>query len=98
MAFDEMRTVVGKWHDGEVPASGAGVVAFVLNFPVGTVVDLHYSVQLFATNGAALECAAATAGKMYYNYLDNTATSGAIGNNYLTPLNVWGSGPKNAFG
>jgi hypothetical protein len=86
--FSEIASDIGKWHAGTY-AFDAASVAFVLEAPQGTIIDLSFSYQLAssAAGGIALTSSSSMSGAIMVNYLDNTNTSGTAGNAYMTPVN-----------
>lgn len=89
--FKDTTQDIGKWHDGTYTYTTER--AFQLSGPVGTTVDLKFSVQLFVSpsNFQALTASVGTTGGLYWNALDNTAQNGTVGTGYLVPISTVGS-------
>jgi hypothetical protein len=92
LKFKDATADIGKWHDGAY-AYAVDDKAIVLDYSVGTVIDLHFSVQLsvVASSAIALTTSSSSTGTICWNYLDSVSTSGTAGLNYLTPVNVLGT-------
>ncbi len=68
----KMRAPNNAWWE---PNASGGTNVFSISGPVGCILDVHVVIRLLNNNAAnsALTCAGATAGILYYNYLDATA-------------------------
>ncbi len=74
-------------NDWAEPAGTAGINMFKIEGPIGTVVDVHMVLRLYAkgTTGTSVAGAGATAGKLYGNFLDSAT-------GYLTNQNLENNG------
>jgi hypothetical protein len=90
--FKKVGEDIGKWHDGTYSYT-ADDVAFMIQCPQGSVIDLAFAFQLASsgTNGTALTTSSSSSGTICWNYLDNTSTGGSAGTSYLVPQNVLGT-------
>lgn len=81
-----------------VSAADTTNTMFVLSVGAGAIIDIHlsYAMQEPSSGVKNLTTAGATAGTMYYNYLDNTTVALATGANLLSPLGEIAVAP--AFG
>ncbi len=90
--FKDTTQDIGKWHDATYAFTNER--AFQIGGPTGMLVDLKFSCQLAVStsNMTSLTASSGTAGGVYFNYLDNTASGGSgVGNGYLLPINVVGN-------
>jgi hypothetical protein len=64
--------------------------AFTVEGPIGTLVDVSLTVNLFGSIRTTLPKTSTTTGATaqvaYFNLLDNTSTTGSAGTSYLTPI------------
>jgi hypothetical protein len=86
--FGEFDSDIGKWHSGSY-AYDAASVAFKIEAPQGTIIDLSFSYQLASTSASyiALTTSSASAGVICLGYLDSVATGGGAGSAQLVPVN-----------
>jgi len=65
-------------------------VAFTVEGPIGTIVDLKITINLFGNIRTTLPKTSTTSGATsqvpYFNLLDNTNQTGAAGSSFLTPI------------
>ncbi len=87
--FPEGNADIGKWHSGSYAYANSSV-AFYVDCPIETVIDLSISFQLPITITSAASLTRSngvnTAGTVAFNYLDNTTITGAVGLGILAPI------------
>lgn len=90
MDFPEDKYLAGKWMNSEVVLFGSDQRSlFAITAPKGTIIDLHFSYQLAVESdmaGVSVTGTGFTVGRLYHNYLDNSAYASGAGTQQLMPI------------